>query len=79
MKRPSSSELARQALENMDNQEIAMVLFECIGLRKDVIDYIIEHFDDTVEDLADDEWYEICIAHERDSDTHISPSGGYWI
>ena len=79
LKRPSDSELARQALGEMDDQEIAMILFECIGLRKDVIDHIIENFDDTVHDLAEDEWDAICEYEERARDTHLSPSGGYWI
>ena len=55
MKYPPSSELARQALENMDDSEIAMQLFEEIGTRSEVIEYILANCPNTVDFLAHQE------------------------
>ena len=51
----SATELARNALENMDDSEIAMQMFEEIGSREDVIDWIRDNCPKTVDWLAEQE------------------------
>ena len=75
--KPSDVELARDAMNDMSDDELAKLVFECIGSRRDVIEYIIDNFDETVMDLADDEWQGRCEYRERHCGTHLSPAGDY--
>lgn len=54
-KRYSAIELARNALENMADSEIAMQMFEEIGNREEAIDWILDNCPKTVEYLAEQE------------------------
>ena len=58
MKTPCKYELAREAMKEMSIEEIAMIIAESIGTKEDCIEYIFDHFQDTVEDIADDAFYE---------------------
>ena len=51
----SAIELARNALENMADSEIAMQMFEEIGNREEAIDWILDNCPKTVEFLAEQE------------------------
>ena len=53
--RYSATELARNALENMADAEIAMQMFEEIGSREEAIDWILDNCPKTVEFLAEQE------------------------
>ena len=75
--KPSPVVLAGDAMYEMSDEKLSELLFECMGGRKEVINYILENFDDTVMELAEDEWDARCEYLDRLHDSHLSPSGGY--
>ena len=62
MTKPDRYELAREALRNMSDQEIGLLIVDSFDSREDLIDLIFETCSDAVEDIADEaeDFWHIC-------------------
>ena len=48
-------DVVREALSNMDDSELKTIVFDAIGIREDVIEWILNNADDAVDEIYRDE------------------------